>query len=59
MARTRKSEGRGLTFLGILAGAALGAAVALVYTPARGEENRKRLNEWAGNRLEEAQNKLG
>lgn len=59
MARKRKARGRGLTLLGILAGAAIGAAVGLVYTPANGEDNRKRLNEWANNRLEEVQNKLG
>ena len=50
----------GLVFslLGLLAGAAVGAAVALVYSPGDGQGNRKQLNQWAHNRLEEAQRRL-
>ncbi len=41
-----KSKSKGLVFLGILAGAAIGAAVALVYSPAKGEENREHLMQY-------------
>ena len=48
MARARKRQGgNSLLLLGIIAGAAIGAAVALFYTPGTGEENRQRLAEWA------------
>jgi gas vesicle protein len=50
--------GRAFAVLGLLAGAAVGAAVALVYSPSDGQGNRKQLNQWAHNRLEEAQHKL-
>lgn len=43
METKRKRKGKGLVFLGILAGAVVGAAVALVYSPSNGEENRERL----------------
>jgi gas vesicle protein len=46
----RKSKGKGLVFLGILAGAAIGAAVALVYSPGKGEENRERLMQYISER---------
>ncbi len=55
--QARKRNGRVLTLFGTLAGAAIGAAVGLVYTPAGGEENRKRLNSWANNRMQELENK--
>lgn len=55
--RKRNGKGRGLTLLGIAAGAAIGGAVALFYTPAAGEKNRQRLSEWAGQRLDDAQQK--
>lgn len=46
MPTTRKRKGKGLVFLGILAGAVIGAAVALVYSPSTGEENRERLMQY-------------
>ena len=51
-------KGRFFTLFGLLAGAAVGAAVALIYSPHRGEENRAQLNQWAHHRLEDAQNKV-
>jgi gas vesicle protein len=57
-ASTRKREGGGIyTLLGLLAGAAIGGAVGLVYSPGSGEENRKRLAGWANNRVSEASSK--
>jgi len=54
--RTRKkNQGNVYTILGLAAGAAIGAGVALVYSPSRGEENRKRLQEWVQSRAGEAQ----
>lgn len=50
MAASGKSKGKGLVFLGILAGAVIGAAVALVYSPANGEENRERLMQYISER---------
>jgi len=50
--------GLAFSLLGLLAGAAVGAAVALVYSPSDGPGNRKQLNQWAHNRLEEAQRRL-
>jgi gas vesicle protein len=59
MAETRKrSQGNLYTILGLAAGAAIGAGVALVYSPARGEENRKRLQEWAQSRAQDAQGQV-
>jgi gas vesicle protein len=55
----RKKQGRGLTFLGLLTGAAIGAAVALIYSPSDGEKNRQQLNRWAGHRLDDLQNRVG
>ncbi|MEA2575744.1 MAG: hypothetical protein QOH93_3042 [Chloroflexia bacterium] len=46
MAGSGKRKGKALVFLGILAGAVIGAAVALVYSPARGDENRERLMQY-------------
>jgi len=40
------------------AGAAIGAGVALVYTPGKGEENRRRMLEWVEARLAEAQDQI-
>ncbi len=50
MAAGGKRKGKGLVFLGILAGAAIGAAVALVYSPGKGEENRERLMQYISER---------
>jgi gas vesicle protein len=50
--------GRAFVLLGLLAGVAVGAALALVYSPHDGQENRKQLNQWAHNRLEQAQRRL-
>ncbi len=51
MVRTQRRRGRGegnrLMLMGLLTGAAIGAAVALFYTPGTGEQNRKRLSKWA------------
>lgn len=59
MARGRKgkSKGKGLTLLGLLAGAVVGGAIGLFYTPTTGEKNRQRLGEWAANRLQNVQQK--
>lgn len=43
MATSGKRKGKILVFLGIVAGVVIGAAVALVYSPGKGEENRERL----------------
>jgi len=57
-ASTRKREGGGIyTLLGLLAGAAIGGAVGLVYSPGSGKENRKRLAGWANARVSEASSK--
>jgi len=37
-------------FFGMLAGAAIGAAVALVYSPSNGEENREQLVAYVSNK---------
>lgn len=58
MARKQNNQRNGIMLLGLLAGALVGGAVGLVYTPANGEENRKRLSQWAGNRANDAQNKV-
>ncbi len=50
MAATGKRKGKVLVFLGILAGAVIGAAVALVYSPADGDENRERLMQYISER---------
>jgi len=42
----KKREGKGLLFLGVLAGAVIGAAVALVYSPSTGDENREKIVEY-------------
>jgi len=57
MARSSKSSGNGLTLLGVLSGAAIGAAVALVNSPHKGETNRKHLLEWGQARLNQAKDK--
>ena len=54
----KKSTGRAFTLLGMLAGAAVGVAVALVYSPHDGEKNRQQLNKWAHKRLDDAQRKV-
>jgi gas vesicle protein len=50
--------GRLFTLVGLAAGAAVGAAVALVYSPHNGEKNREQLVQWTGNRLEDAKRKV-
>lgn len=50
MAASGKRKGKALVFFGILAGAVIGAAVALVYSPANGEENRERLMQYISER---------
>ncbi len=57
MARSRKGKSDALMLAGMLARGAVGAAVMLFYTPVNGEENRKRLSEWAGHRAGEARDK--
>jgi len=47
-----------MMLLGTLAGAAIGAGVALVYTPDKGEGNRKHLLEWTNARLGEVRDKV-
>jgi gas vesicle protein len=42
----RKGKSKGLVLLGVLAGAVIGAAVALVYSPGSGEENREHLMQY-------------
>jgi len=54
----KSGKGRALTLLGLMAGAAVGAAVALIYSPHNGKGNRRELNQWAHNRLEAAQHKV-
>lgn len=54
----RKKGGRAITFLGLLAGAAIGAAVALIYSPADGTRNRQKLTEWGHARLDDAQRQI-
>jgi len=49
----RRNGGGLLTFSGMLAGAAIGAALGLVFSPATGEENRRRIAEWARARLDQ------
>ncbi len=39
--RRQKREGKGLLFFGVLAGAIVGAALAFIYSPGTGEENRE------------------
>jgi len=59
MARKAKKQGdNGIMLLGLLAGVIVGGAIGLVYTPAKGDENRKRMAEWAGNRAGDAQHKV-
>jgi len=57
-ADAEKKGGSFLTLLGIAAGAAIGAGVALVYAPGKGEENRKHLGEWVQARVEDIQTKI-
>lgn len=59
MARKGNKQGdNGIMLLGVIAGAIVGGAIGLVYAPAKGEENRKRMAEWAANRASDAQNKV-
>ena len=53
-----KKQSNRIMLLGTLAGAAIGAGVALVYAPDKGEDNRKHLLEWANARLGEARVKV-
>ena len=57
MARKRKANGNGMMLLGMLAGAAVGAAMGLVFAPSDGERNRQHLSEWVASRAQELQDK--
>lgn len=59
MAASNKKGGKALTFWGILAGAAVGAAVALVYSPSTGEKNRRHLVQYVSNRVSSVGRKVG
>jgi len=52
------SKDRFFTLFGLLAGAAVGAALALIYSPHSGEKNLRDLNQWTHNRLGEVQHKV-
>ena len=41
----------------VLGAGAIGCAVGLVYSPGSGEENRKRLTQWANSRVSQASSK--
>jgi gas vesicle protein len=56
--KEQKGQGRALTILGLLTGAALGAALALTFAPRDGKGNRENLNLWAHNRLDDVQRKV-
>lgn len=45
--------------IGLLIGAAVGAAVALIYTPHNGKQNRHNLSQMAKDRLSAARSKIG
>jgi len=51
-------KGRFFTLFGLLAGAAVGAAVALIYSPHKGEQNLRELNQWAHSRLDDVQRRV-
>lgn len=53
----KQSDGNTLAAIGLLFGAALGAAVAMVYSRGTGKQNRKDLNLWAHHRLDDLQRK--
>lgn len=44
--RKQKAAGKALVLFGVLAGAIVGAALALVYSPGTGEENREQAMEY-------------
>ncbi len=51
---SNKTHGdRIIALVGALAGVAVGAAVALIYSPRSGKQNRKNLSKWTQNRLGE------
>lgn len=54
----KKNQGNIYTILGLAAGAAIGAGVALVFSPERGEENRRRLQGWAQARVQDTQSRV-
>jgi len=54
-----KGLGRFLAVVGLLAGAAVGAAIGLIYSPHNGERNREQISQWTRNRLQDAQQKVG
>jgi gas vesicle protein len=53
----RKDKGTGYALLGVLAGAAIGAALGLVYSRGSGEENRKAMLDWGQGRANDLQRK--
>lgn len=52
------SDGNTLAVVGVALGAAIGGAIALVYSRGTGEQNRAGLNKWAHNRLDDIQRKV-
>jgi gas vesicle protein len=56
---TQKRNQRNIyTILGMAAGAAIGAGVALVYSPGTGDQNRTRLQQWVQSRIGDAQGQV-
>ncbi len=47
-----------MTLTGMAAGAAIGAALGLIYSPGTGAENRRRIVEWVNSRVAEAGSNL-
>jgi hypothetical protein len=54
----KEADGSVLAALGMLAGAALGAVLGLIYSRGTGEQNRRDLNLWAHHRLDDLQRKV-
>ena len=56
--RKARKEGNTLAIPGIILGTGIGAALALIYSPGTGKQNRKQLTQWAHRRLDVVQRKL-
>jgi gas vesicle protein len=57
--RVRKAkEGNSLAVPGVILGTGIGAALALIYSPGTGKQNRKQLSDWAHRQLDVVQRKL-
>lgn len=54
----KKNQGNIYTILGLAAGAAIGAGVALVFSPEKGEENRRRLQGLVQARVQDTQSRV-